>query len=315
MPVTSGLPNTVTCTGSAECAPLGDACNIGECVGNRCVAGVANEGGSCDDGIGCTDPDTCSIGVCNGGMDNCTGGQTCNHTTGLCSTGPVTVTFQQGVGGYTGVVDTYIDSALGSQAATTPIVVDGDPVEQVLLRFDGIIGSGADQIPQGSTISSATLTLRVGSGTNDMSANPVNFHGLLHPWLDTDVWAAYGVSPWNATGGIQADGADAVGTADATATMSTVSTAYPVSVTGSVQAWATTPSSNYGWTILPTGADGLRLESSESTTASYRPLLTVIYTPGHPRSAAWNWTGALRRRSPGKARGPTPSTTWSPASW
>ncbi len=189
------------------------------------------------------------------------------------------MTFQDGAGAYTGTSDTFIDTALGSQATVAIIVVDSSPVEQILIRFDGIVGSGAGQIPQGSTISSATLTLRVGGGTNDQSANPVNFHRLLHPWIDTDVWAAYGVPPWNATAGIQADGVDAVSTAEATATMTTASTAYPVSVTGSVQAWATNPTSNYGWVILPTGTDGLRLESSDSTTLSYRPVLSVTFTP------------------------------------
>lgn len=196
--------------------------------------------------------------------------------------GPVladTLTFQQGVNGYSGAVDTYIDASLSSQATAVLIVIDGSPEEHVLIRFDAIFGSGTGQIPVGSTINSATLTMRVGSATNDPSNNAVNFHRLLHAWVDTDLWAAYGVAPWNAQGGIQADGIDAVATAEATVTMSSASTAYTVTVTGSVQAWASVPATNYGWAILPTGTDGLRLESSESTTASYRPLLTVDFTP------------------------------------
>jgi hypothetical protein len=189
-----------------------------------------------------------------------------------------TLTFQQGVNGYTGAVDTYIDSTLGSQAGTTPMVVDGDPAEHVLVRFDGIFGTGASQIPTGASIISATLTLWVGSGTNDQSANPVNFHRLLHAWNATDVWAAYGVSPWNGSGGVQADGVDAVSVAEATSTMSTANQAYTVTVTASLQAWLAAPASNFGWVILPTGTDGLRLVSSEGTTAN-RPLLTVTFTP------------------------------------
>ena len=289
-------PNNAACSDSNACTD--DICNA--------TAGCqhANNTASCDDGNACTANDTCSNGACVGGAppscndgiacttdvcvapggcqhaDDCPGGQTCNHTNGACESGPATVTFQQGdANAFAGTIDTYIDTALGSQAATTPIVIDGSPVEHVLLRFDGIFGSAAHQIPQASTILSATLTLRVGSGSNDQSTNAVNFHRLLQSWVVSDVWAAYGVSPWNTEGGIQADGVDAVATADATATMTTASTAYPVDVTRSVQAWVANPTSNYGWAILPTGTDGLRLESTESTTASYRPLLTVTYYP------------------------------------
>jgi hypothetical protein len=259
------------CLSNAECDDgnpcTDDLCNVS--VGT--CSNTNDDANACTDGIACT-ADACVSGACNS-ADACTGGAVCNIETGICETGqPVTKSFQGGV-------DTFIDAALASQATTTPIVVDGNPVEQVLLRFDGVFGSGANQVPVGSTITSATLTLRVGSGTNDPSTNPVNYHRLLHPWVDTAVWAAYGVAPWNATAGIQADGVDAVATAEATATMTAASTAYPVSVTGSVQAWALDPSSNFGWVILPTGTDGLRLESSESTTAAYRPLLSITYLP------------------------------------
>ena len=265
-----------TCATALECDDA-NPCTVDTCgVGGTCDNDAGNDGAACDDGMLCTSPDTCLAGVCEG-TEHCPIGQQCN-VAGVCSSEPVTLTFQQGIGGYGGTADTYIDTALGSQATVTPIVVDGSPVEQVLLRFDGIFGAGANQIPQGSTVDSAVLTLRVGSGANDQSTNPVNYHRLLHAWTDTDVWAAYGVAPWNATGGVQADGVDAVASVEATATMSTASTAYAVSVVGSVQSWANDPSSNHGWAILPTGTDGLRLESSESTTASFRPMLSVTFS-------------------------------------
>jgi hypothetical protein len=241
-----------------------------------------NNTASCSDGSLCTTGDVCSGGACGGTPVSCPVGSTCNPGTGACQAGPTTVTFQQGASGYSGSADTYIDTLLGSQAGTTPIVIDGDPsVEQVLLRFDGIFGVGANQIPSGSTISSATLTLWVGTAANDQSANAVNFHRLLHAWTDTAVWAAYGVAPWNSTGGIQNDGVDAVAAVAATVTMPTVATSAAINVTSSVQAWSAAPSSNFGWAILPTGTDGLRLESNESTTASNtrRPLLSVTFTP------------------------------------
>jgi hypothetical protein len=295
------------CTATNNTNPCsdGDACTANDtCAGGVCVSGAAtncndanactddscssltgcvhtNNTGSCTDANLCTTGDVCSGGTCTGTAVSCGVGQTCNPGTGLCQSGPTTVTFQNGATGYGGSVDTYIDTALGSQAGVSPIVVDGSPVEQALLRFDGIFGSGPNQIPAGSTISSATLTLWVGSNTSDESSDTVSFHRLLHAWSDTAVWAAYGVSPWNAQAGIQNDDVDAVTATTATATMSALSTSYPVDVTTSLQAWAASPSSNFGWVILPpaAGTNGLRLESNESTTASNtrRPLLSVTY--------------------------------------
>ncbi|MBP7148345.1 MAG: DNRLRE domain-containing protein [Acidobacteria bacterium] len=261
---------------SAACED-GDACTTDDyCDNKSCQPGTSQL--SCDDQVACT-TDSCNSSTGCVHADNCPYGSTCNLTSGECVAGPVTLSFQQGINSYTGTVDTYIDSALGSQATVTPIVADGSPVEQVLVRFDNIFGSGVNQIPQGSTISAATLTLHVGTGTNDQSANPVNYHRLLHPWLATDVWATFGATPWNTTAGIQADGVDALVAIDATATMTTANTAYPVTVTATVQAWANDPSSNHGWVILPTGTDGLRLDSSEATTLSSRPLLSVTFMP------------------------------------
>jgi len=208
----------------------------------------------------------------------CSGGQTCNPGTGTCQSGPTTLTFQQGASGYVGSADTYIDTALGSQATVSPIVIDNSPEEEALLRFDGIFGSGAGQIPAGSTITSAALTLWAGSAANDQSANPVNLHRLLHAWSDTGVWANYGVSPWNAAGGLQNDGVDALAAVAGTTTIPTVGTSAQIDVTTSLQAWAAAPSSNFGWVILPTGSDGLRIESNESVTNARRPLLSVTFS-------------------------------------
>jgi hypothetical protein len=262
--------NTIACNDANACTS-GDVCAVGLC------AGIAI---SCDDGVACT-ADSCNTGTGCQHVSTCTGGQTCNVTSGLCESGPVTVTFQQGASGYSGSADTYIDAALGSQATASPIVIDSSPVEQALLRFDAIFGSAPGQIPAGSAITSATLTLWAGAGANDQSANAVNLHQLLHAWSDADVWAAYGVAPWNVAGGIQNDDADALSALAGTATITTAATSAVINVTSSLQAWSSGPSSNFGWVILPTGTDGLRLESNESTTASNtrRPLLSVTFTP------------------------------------
>src|SRR6185503_7172177 len=83
----------------------------------------------------------------------------------------LTATFRQGVLGYTGAVDTYIDAGnpTTSNATNVLLTTDGVPPaneeRQTLIRFDNIFGNGAGQIPVGSTINSATLTFNVSNGT------------------------------------------------------------------------------------------------------------------------------------------------------
>src|SRR5262245_14124528 len=65
-----------------------------------------------------------------------------------------TFTFQQGVNGYAGTVDTWIDeqNPAASNATATTLRVDLLAYyQQALIRFDGIFGSGTGQIPAGST--------------------------------------------------------------------------------------------------------------------------------------------------------------------
>jgi hypothetical protein len=74
-----GAPN------HAACADDGNACSAETCVVgagcNRSNAGA--DGRSCDDGIGCTSPDTCSNGIC-GGTDTCPGSQVCSAAARVC---------------------------------------------------------------------------------------------------------------------------------------------------------------------------------------------------------------------------------------
>src|SRR5688572_5723900 len=81
--------------------------------------------------------------------------------------GAQTVTFRQGVGGYTGYQDSQIRQTMPDSVLTDnpgnpgQIRVDGEDgggVVYGLLRFNNIFGTGTGQIPLGSTINSATLT-------------------------------------------------------------------------------------------------------------------------------------------------------------
>jgi hypothetical protein len=74
-----GLPTS--CTMAAECAALADACNQGACLNGMCakLPDMAKENAACDDGLYCTEKDTCHAGACVGGLPRvCPGADACN---------------------------------------------------------------------------------------------------------------------------------------------------------------------------------------------------------------------------------------------
>ncbi len=76
------------CTGGQgrDCNHLADDCNDGYCDegAGQCRKQPARQGEACNDGVFCTDPDTCSNGECSGPPRDCSGfGDQCND--GVCS--------------------------------------------------------------------------------------------------------------------------------------------------------------------------------------------------------------------------------------
>lgn len=189
--------------------------------------------------------------------------------------------FRQGVDGYTGAVDTRLvqSTATTNYAASTPIwsdAADAANESQFLMRFEEMIGNGLKQIPTGSTIHAAVLTL---SGVDaDAMGDGGKFHTMLQPWNATDTW-----STW--VGGIHADGLEAATTFNTAAGNATLNPDVqggfnPFDVTADVQAWVN-GTANYGWAVLPWagGTNGWGIASAESVELNYRPQLRVYYTP------------------------------------
>lgn len=217
-------------------------------------------------------------------------------TTAVASTGTVTLTFQQGINGYTGTQDTMIrsnETGTGSGQTTAGdsrgrnfgavnfVSVDGDDGEpgnkpnQGLLRFDGIFGTGPGRIHPHDTINSAKITLTVfdaGSG--------FTVHDLLLDWNQDTV-------TWNSVGdGIQADGVEAVASPIATfgANNSNANVSIGklvIDVTSSLKAVQASTLPGFGWVMIPfaNGTNGIDWRSSEFATITDRPLLTVEVTP------------------------------------
>jgi hypothetical protein len=188
--------------------------------------------------------------------------------------GSSTESYQKGDGkGTTSETDdSSISSGFANMGTNTTLEIDSSAHYHSVIKFPNIFGSGANQIPLGSTINSATLTLEVtGTGNN------VDVYQLIESWVESEVtWdlRSTGVSWTNA-------GADGTGSRYATAVGTlVVSTTGPkdVTVTATVQNWSD-GEANEGWLLADTGSDGVDIFSSEYGTVSSRPKLTVNFTP------------------------------------
>ena len=207
------------------------------------------------------------------------------------NSGRITRRFRQGqdngFGEYAGTVDTHIGN--GKAGVTLPdadssmvdtVRVEGrNDNEQALLRFDDIVGSGPGQIPAGTQILEATLTLTT-EGSRSNTRRGATLHRMLAPWNATDTWNDWGdgSTPHNDTPGIQADGAESDSAIElSTGFVSRGTRSFDV--TSSVQAWAN-GETNLGWLLMPvTDTDSWLFRSSEFEVVSERPMLTVTLVP------------------------------------
>src|SRR5262245_55586071 len=92
-----------------------------------------------------------------------------------------TVTFQNGVSGYTGTFEHKISETLANNvdgSTTQQYFVDGyaggtspSPDESDLIRFDTILGSGAGQIPSGAFILDASLQYTTAQQSGNAQTN------------------------------------------------------------------------------------------------------------------------------------------------
>lgn len=296
------------CLNSAECDD-GSACTTDACTNNVCTHTPI----SCDDGNACTtdtcDPQTgcvhtptncddgnpCTIDSCDPQLGclhtpvSCPQGQACNPLNGQCELAPVTLMFQNGLNGYTGTHDTFLQQTLPNavNGALETIRWDteesgaGTPIYTVI-RFDDLFGPNPNQIPAGSTITSATLTYTVGGDAN-ATGGAGDLRELLVSWDESTAT----FNNFGGTAGVQSSeyGASSVGTAPGTPLG-----AKNVTVTSSIASWLANPTNNRGWIVLPTTTDGVQNRSSEYVaTPADRPKLTVTYiAPGCASAADCN---------------------------
>jgi hypothetical protein len=195
-------------------------------------------------------------------------------------------TFQNGAAAYTAARDTQIrsDNPNTAYASTTPLTVVATTT-QSLIRFDNLIGAATGQIPDDATILSAKLKLWA-AASNGNTTNPVEVHRMLKDWSTSTTWSSIG-------NGVHPDNVTAAATPDFIYSPKVAGEPFFFDVSDSLQKWLD-GAPNYGWALLPTGADAYVFQSSEATTLAQRPSLEVSYAL-YPRFTAtagsWNTAG------------------------
>ncbi|MGY4884300.1 MAG: DUF2341 domain-containing protein [Nanobdellota archaeon] len=174
---------------------------------------------------------------------------------------------------YSGTRDTYITSgaATTNYGTSNGIIVDGSPTsDRGLIKFDNIIGRSFYQIPENSTIINANLTFYI-SDTGDQ----VSVYQILENWTENE--ATYNNrltgTAWGSTGCASSPSRSTA--LEDSFTASSIG-AYTINITNSTKSWVS-GSQNYGLVFNMPTSNGINIRSSEYSTQSERPLLTVAY--------------------------------------
>jgi hypothetical protein len=180
-------------------------------------------------------------------------------------------TFQNGVGDYEGTTDVEI------WAVSPNTCIEGNPngsadadndggESQMLIQFDGIVGTRPTQVPPHATVLSAQLVISAfDEGTT------VHLHRMLVAWKKSVTWNSM-------IGGVTADGMEASPQKDGFTfgKIAASTSAITFDVTDTVQAWIN-GASNHGWVFINTGGNGWDFYTSEHELIEKRPILIVRF--------------------------------------
>ena len=235
-----------------------------------------------------------------------------------------TLELRDGLNGYNGTTDTYLDAwataAVRGTSASLYVQRDhAQPVYSPLLRFD------LSALPAGATVRFAVLNLRVitGTGTSEVPV-PVELRTLNRAWReDQATWqqAAAG-QPWAKPGaeGVPADrAADLLDYREIPVTAATVN--YGFDATGAVLRWLADPASNRGFMLRSAPkakpeadySNGIQFGSSDNYDASNkRPRLLLFYTTEQPTPTPSPTPTATATATATPTITPTPTVTPTP---
>lgn len=188
-----------------------------------------------------------------------------------------TVSLQNGLGGYAGAADTYIDPA----RPTSNFVLEWNMRLRTGWGSVGLLRFDTASIPQNSRVLDARLELWTGDNSGNyacMSAYPllVAWNPGQATWLRRD-----SANAWTA-GGAAAIGSDRSGTpTDVRRFVSGTGVQFTLDVTDAVQTWVNDPERNYGLVLALERYTDLwfHIYGTDHPTISRRPRLVVTYLP------------------------------------
>jgi hypothetical protein len=199
---------------------------------------------------------------------------------------PITATYQQGVGGYTGTTDADFSNQYVDNGATT---VDGDQLGvyqtadytiEGLVRFDnlGISTHAATD----ANVANASVTFTVDFGD---TTSTIRGYYLLRPWSvapGSEIgWIHTGTGADWSVPGARGQGTDVVAGKSFVLTGVGVRTITVPLDSAIVQGWIDNPASNNGFVLVnETPGSTPRVFASETSNASQRPKLSISYTVG-----------------------------------
>ena len=189
------------------------------------------------------------------------------------------ISFRQGVNGYAGTGDTYIDETDGTAnfGESDAIWVDGDrnnnaegsPDAQAMIRFNTLFGTGAGQIPLGAQVESAELILHTSDRTDALSNSTISLYRLLQQWTESS-------AVWDTFDGFSNNGLEAILAANGTVVPGVRDGYVSFDVTESIAALSA-GAPNLGWVLRTGGGDGWLFDSSEAANVLDRPMLNVTF--------------------------------------
>jgi dienelactone hydrolase len=232
-------------------------------------------------------------------------GSGAHHVTLYAGQAPLpvaTVTLQEGVAGYNGTRDAYLDgwTPSGGFGGAPQVRLRAPNVRNGLFRFD--LGSVPPQA-LANGLRGAALSLYTGSRSNDNDSE-IHAYPVNRAWIESQTsWqqAAAG-QPWS-QGGANGVPGDRSGTPLDSRLFDAVTVRRGFDVTSAVVGWLANPASNLG--LLLRGDDPdveYAVSSRENSVVDQRPRLLIVYPLAAPTFTP----------SPTATFSPTPTTTPTP---
>ena len=198
-----------------------------------------------------------------------------------------TISFQDGVSpdsGYFGTLDTVLSQNDPSinYGGDISLYVDGDDPSGSGNDLSTMLYWDISTIPTGSTIQEVSITLNVFNA----SSHIYQVYEMKRDWVESEsTWNLFSsTNGWETPGALGSQDRGEVGFGSFSPGVIDTSVIY-LSNEGValIQSWVDRPTSNHGFIFANTSAtDGVDFDSSEASTATTRPKLTVRYSEDQP---------------------------------